>query len=309
MTVLMVAVLLLNLLAATQDIATDGLAVDLLAPAERGLANGIQVAGYRVGMIVGGGLLLILPNSSACRAPSSPWPRSPPSPPCPSCWPASPRPHRAPRSAAAGKHSTSFGARVRFALLGLVVTYKAGDAFATGMLRPFLADAGLSLVGHRLAARNGRLRLRTARRAGRRSARQPPGAQNGPGRLRAAAGGRGRPATPTWPSAQPGSRRALRDLRGRALRGWDGHGRALHLHDGLVLARDERHRLHRAGERGRDRDRPGLGSGGLQRAGPRLLRSLLPVGGSSAAGRAGHRARCFPSARAAALIRGSTEEA
>jgi PAT family beta-lactamase induction signal transducer AmpG len=60
MVVLMGAVLLLNLVAATQDIATDGLAVDLLAPPERGLANGIQVAGYRVGMIVGGGLLLIL---------------------------------------------------------------------------------------------------------------------------------------------------------------------------------------------------------------------------------------------------------
>src|SRR5262249_41538143 len=30
-------------------------------------------------------------------------------------------------------------------LLLLIVTYKAGEAFATGMLRPFLADAGLSL--------------------------------------------------------------------------------------------------------------------------------------------------------------------
>lgn len=31
-------------------------------------------------------------------------------------------------------------------LLVLVVAYKAGDAFATGMLRPFLADAGLGLA-------------------------------------------------------------------------------------------------------------------------------------------------------------------
>jgi PAT family beta-lactamase induction signal transducer AmpG len=30
--------------------------------------------------------------------------------------------------------------------MGLIVAYKAGDAFATGMLRPFLADAGLSLA-------------------------------------------------------------------------------------------------------------------------------------------------------------------
>jgi len=56
--VLMAAMLVLNLVAATQDIATDGLAVELLPPAERGLANGLQVAAYRVGMIVGGGVLL-----------------------------------------------------------------------------------------------------------------------------------------------------------------------------------------------------------------------------------------------------------
>ena len=31
-------------------------------------------------------------------------------------------------------------------LLLLLAAYKAGDAFATGMLRPFLADAGLTLA-------------------------------------------------------------------------------------------------------------------------------------------------------------------
>ncbi|MCK6550562.1 MFS transporter [Myxococcota bacterium] len=54
------AVLVVNLLAATQDIATDGLAVDMLTAAERGLANGVQVGAYRVGMIVGGAALLVL---------------------------------------------------------------------------------------------------------------------------------------------------------------------------------------------------------------------------------------------------------
>jgi len=53
------AVLVANLLAATQDIATDALAIDMLNHEERGLGNGIQVAGYRVGMIVGGSLLLV----------------------------------------------------------------------------------------------------------------------------------------------------------------------------------------------------------------------------------------------------------
>ena len=57
---LLVAVALTNLVAATQDVATDGLAVDLLEPAERGYGNGVQVAGYRAGMIVGGGLILAL---------------------------------------------------------------------------------------------------------------------------------------------------------------------------------------------------------------------------------------------------------
>src|SRR5512137_1738606 len=56
--VLLVAAFLFNLVAACQDIATDGLAVRILDPRERGLANGIQVGAYRIGMILGGGLLL-----------------------------------------------------------------------------------------------------------------------------------------------------------------------------------------------------------------------------------------------------------
>lgn len=49
-----------NLFAATQDVATDGLAVRTLSFGERGLGNGIQVAGYRIGLVVGGGLLLYM---------------------------------------------------------------------------------------------------------------------------------------------------------------------------------------------------------------------------------------------------------
>jgi MFS family permease len=55
---LLLALFLFNLVSATQDIATDGLAVNLLSPRERGIGNGIQVGGYRLGMILGGGLLL-----------------------------------------------------------------------------------------------------------------------------------------------------------------------------------------------------------------------------------------------------------
>ena len=57
-TLLLAAVFGFNLIAATQDVVTDGLAVRLLDAQGRGLANGIQVGAYRLGMILGGGLLL-----------------------------------------------------------------------------------------------------------------------------------------------------------------------------------------------------------------------------------------------------------
>ncbi|MFW6053568.1 MAG: MFS transporter, partial [Persicimonas sp.] len=60
---LMGIVFVVNLLNATQDIATDGLAVDLLAVDERGAGNALQVGGYRVGMILGGAGVLVLIES------------------------------------------------------------------------------------------------------------------------------------------------------------------------------------------------------------------------------------------------------
>ena len=145
LTTLMGAVLLLNLVAATQDIGTDGLAVDILAPSERGLANGLQVAGYRVGMIVGGGVLLIFYDrlgatitflAMAAFTALSTLPigvlREPPPAP------------RETRTSGAAVHFLRRSGSARVLLV--VMTYKIGDAFATGMLRPFLADAGLSLA-------------------------------------------------------------------------------------------------------------------------------------------------------------------
>ncbi|KRW61128.1 MFS transporter [Pseudomonas sp. TTU2014-080ASC] len=53
--------LLINLAASTQDIATDGLAVRLLPERLRGFGNSLQVGGYKVGMLVSGsGLLLMM---------------------------------------------------------------------------------------------------------------------------------------------------------------------------------------------------------------------------------------------------------
>jgi RhtX/FptX family siderophore transporter len=141
---LFVAVLLVNLLAATQDVATDGLAVTLLSPSEMGWGNGIQVAAYRVGMILGGGLMLVLfeklgwsptlvslgalllvatvPVALFREPPSAP---PPPSSPSIGYWLQRPGTGR---------------------WLTLLVLYKAGEALAVGMLRPFLVDNGLGLA-------------------------------------------------------------------------------------------------------------------------------------------------------------------
>lgn len=53
----------LNLLGATQDVATDGLAVRILGAAQRQWGNAIQVVGYRLGLIIGGGGLLLVLGS------------------------------------------------------------------------------------------------------------------------------------------------------------------------------------------------------------------------------------------------------
>ncbi len=55
---LLILVFLMNLCAATQDIAVDGLAVDILGSRELGPGNAAQVTGYKAGMILGGGVLV-----------------------------------------------------------------------------------------------------------------------------------------------------------------------------------------------------------------------------------------------------------
>lgn len=61
--VLIGLLLLVNLAASTQDIATDGLAVRLLPERWRGLGNSLQVGGYKVGMLVSGSGLLLAMDS------------------------------------------------------------------------------------------------------------------------------------------------------------------------------------------------------------------------------------------------------
>ncbi len=58
--ILLCLVFLMNVFAATQDIAVDGLAVDILGPSELGHGNAAQVVGYKTGMLLTGGLLVWL---------------------------------------------------------------------------------------------------------------------------------------------------------------------------------------------------------------------------------------------------------
>jgi predicted MFS family arabinose efflux permease len=140
-----------NVLAATQDVATDALAIDLLTPAERGAGNGVQIAGYRIGMIIGGGVLLIVFDRfgwantflglgtilllgvipiSLYREPAHgvPQQRTTVMRSCPHMvWDAFQQPYMG-------------------LWLIVLLTYKAGDALGSAMLRPFLIDRGLQLA-------------------------------------------------------------------------------------------------------------------------------------------------------------------
>ncbi len=143
--IILAGVLLTNLLAATQDIATDGLAVDLLGEQERGPGNGVQVAGYRVGMIIGGGLLLVVYQRLGWR-----WTflcmagvmalasipvlrfREPPSAP-------------AAQTGSLATLTQYFRRPGSASWLLLLVLYKFGDSLSQGMLRPYLVDRGMRL--------------------------------------------------------------------------------------------------------------------------------------------------------------------
>lgn len=150
--VLLGLLLLVNLAAATQDIATDGLAVKLLPERWRGLGNSLQVGGYKIGMIISGSLLLLVVE---------PW-----------GWGASigmvaalvavtmlpillfPEKRRQPRmltlAEPAGSHLLWRHYRGFLSLpamgawLAVVLTFKIGDAFGSPMIKPLLVDLGWS---------------------------------------------------------------------------------------------------------------------------------------------------------------------
>lgn len=145
---LFVGILVVNLLSATQDVATDGLAVRLLGPRQRGLGNGIQVGAYRIGMIVGGGALLWMFAVSGWRmlflamallivlTTVPVWLLREPVTDRP------PRPHPAHLLGAWWVRLRRPGILTFIALIG---AFKFGDSMASALTGPFLSDAGLDL--------------------------------------------------------------------------------------------------------------------------------------------------------------------
>lgn len=145
---LFAAVVATNLLAATQDIAADALAVDLLTVRERGLGNGVQVAGYRAGMIIGGGALLMafdvlgwsgtfLAMAALVAAASVPI----------ALYQEPHRPQTASENVSYVHALLAFLRRPgNRPWLATLLLFKAGEAAETAMLRPFLVDRGLGLA-------------------------------------------------------------------------------------------------------------------------------------------------------------------
>ena len=133
---------------ATQDIAIDAYAVDVLRPEEQGVAAGARIAVYRAAMYVAGGLSITLAGQYS--------------------WPAvnaalaflylpmlfvtlkAPEPEEKLKPPASLKEAVwypflGFLSRHRaLEILAFVVCYKLADNLATALLRPFLVDMGYS---------------------------------------------------------------------------------------------------------------------------------------------------------------------
>lgn len=143
MALIFVVVALCNLFAATLDIATDALAVRLLKGPERGIGNGVQVAGYRIGMVISGGLLLIVFEQLGWMLSFMVMAGLVLLLTIPIALYKEPATELAPPST---RWSWSYFKLPGITLwLGVIFFYKVGDAIGAGMVKPFLVDSGMSL--------------------------------------------------------------------------------------------------------------------------------------------------------------------
>jgi len=130
---------------ATQDIAIDAYTIGILAPGEEGVANGVRVSAYRIGLIAGGGGLVILSGTlgwtpvlwlaAAVLGTLAMAARY--TPPCPPD-----QQERPPWAPALASWLRRPGAAAIFVF---VLTYKLGDAAMGPMVKPFWVDRGLTV--------------------------------------------------------------------------------------------------------------------------------------------------------------------
>ncbi|WP_368649425.1 muropeptide transporter [Castellaniella ginsengisoli] len=130
-------------LSATQDIAFDAYSTDVLRQDERAAGAALKVMGYRLAMVVSGGLALILADQwlgwnamymlmgglMALASLATLWAPEPER---------AVRPPRTLREAVAEPLREFFGRRGAWAILLLIVLYKLGDAFAGALSTTFL---------------------------------------------------------------------------------------------------------------------------------------------------------------------------
>jgi MFS family permease len=144
----LLGVLWINFLCATQDIPTDGLAVALIPEEKRGLGNGLQVGAYRLGMILSGGAMLAFYTRLGWGGSFLGMGLVVLLATLPLLW------FREPGAVSASDKSplvvgSDRGHFLRqpgaWSVIALLVVYKFGEHFATSMLRPFLKHKGLGL--------------------------------------------------------------------------------------------------------------------------------------------------------------------
>ena len=164
-TPILVLVLLMNLFAATMDIAVDGLAVDILQASELGIGNATQVVGYKIGMLMGGGLLVwvssefglgwsgiffLMAGVVALVMVISMFMREPTAKPA-SLEPASLEPDSLEHASSDTLTITMIVSRLRIALttptagwvIALLATYKLGESLVDPVFQPVLLDQGM----------------------------------------------------------------------------------------------------------------------------------------------------------------------
>lgn len=147
---LLIGIAVVNAVSATQDVATDGLAVQLLGPQERGLGNGIQVGAYRIGMIVGGGALLWLFALAGWRSLFAAMAILLLLTTIPVWWlPRTPERTEQKTPPRAAALTTGWWKRLRrpgmLTFILLIGGFKFGDSMGSAMVGPFMSDAGLTL--------------------------------------------------------------------------------------------------------------------------------------------------------------------